>query len=116
MPVDCSGRGARPDDLAPAVVWVQADVSAPEDAARIFATAHTEFGPVSILVNNAGVQVEKTVVDSSDDDWEQVMGVNARGVFLTYVVQWVCKKAAACTLLICVCNATRACISMSLSR
>ena len=34
-----------------------------------------------ILVNNAGVQVEKTVVDSTDDDWELVVGANARGVF-----------------------------------
>ncbi|MEM9716739.1 MAG: SDR family oxidoreductase [Pseudomonadota bacterium] len=32
-------------------------------------------------MNNAGVQVEKTVVDSTDDDWDQVMGANAKGVF-----------------------------------
>ena len=32
-------------------------------------------------MNNAGVQVEKTVVESSDADWDHVMGVNARGVF-----------------------------------
>jgi len=34
-----------------------------------------------IVVNNAGVQVEKTVADSTDDDWNLVMGTNARGVF-----------------------------------
>lgn len=39
------------------------------------------FKRIDILVNNAGVQVEKTVPDSSDEDWELVMGVNARGVF-----------------------------------
>ena len=32
-------------------------------------------------VNNAGVQVEKSVLESTDDDWNLVMGVNARGVF-----------------------------------
>jgi len=41
----------------------------------------SRFEHVDILVNNAGVQVEKTVTDSTDEDWELVMGVNARGVF-----------------------------------
>ena len=38
-------------------------------------------GALDIVVNNAGVQLEKTVVDSTDADWDLVMGVNARGVF-----------------------------------
>ena len=33
------------------------------------------------MVNNAGVQVEKTVADTTDDDFDYVMGVNVRGVF-----------------------------------
>jgi len=50
---------------------------------RLFLKAHTLLPVVAaqILVNNAGVQVEKTVTDSTDEDWELVMGVNARGVF-----------------------------------
>ena len=75
------GRGARPEDLDPAVVWVQANVSDPSDADRILAEAQAALGPVSILVNNAGVQVEKTAADSSDDDWDLVVGINCRGVF-----------------------------------
>ena len=75
------GRGVRPEDLDPAVVWVQANVSDPADADRILAEAQAALGPVSILVNNAGVQVEKTVADSSDDDWDLVVGINCRGVF-----------------------------------
>jgi meso-butanediol dehydrogenase/(S,S)-butanediol dehydrogenase/diacetyl reductase len=45
------------------------------------AHANDELGPVSLLVNNAGVVVERTVLDSTDDDWDQVVGVNCRGVF-----------------------------------
>ena len=75
------GRGPRPDDLDTSVRWVQADVADPVAAARIVGTARAELGPVSILVNNAGVQVEKTVADSTDDDWTQVVGTNCRGVF-----------------------------------
>jgi len=53
------------------------DVSDPH-AVNLFAS---QFNQIDILVNNAGVQVEKNVVQSSDDDWDLVMGVNARGVF-----------------------------------
>ena len=51
------------------------------DAERIVADARRRFGRVPILVNNAGVQVEKTVSNTTDEDWDLVMGVNARGTF-----------------------------------
>ncbi len=72
------GRGDR-GDLPDACRWVQADIA---DPAQVAALAEA-VGTCDILVNNAGVQVEKTVPDSSDADWDQVMGVNARGVFNT---------------------------------
>jgi len=75
------GRGTRPDDLPEAIVWVQADVSRTTDAAELIEAAKTAYGPVSLLVNNAGVQVEKTVAESDDSDWDLVMNVNCRGVF-----------------------------------
>ena len=75
------GRGARPGDLPDAALWVQADVSRPDDAARLVAQARAAFGPLTLLVNNAGVQVERTVADSDDDDWDLVVNVNCRGVF-----------------------------------
>ena len=75
------GRGSRPADLAAQTVWMQADVSRPADAERIVAEARRHFGKVAILVNNAGVQVERTVSETTDEDWDLVMGVNARGTF-----------------------------------
>jgi 2-keto-3-deoxy-L-fuconate dehydrogenase len=69
------GRGPKPDGLN--VDWLSLDVS---NAPAVAAAALT-LGALDIVVNNAGVQVEKTVVDSTDDDWDLVMGVNARGVF-----------------------------------
>lgn len=75
------GRGSRPSTLSEDVLWVQADVSRAADAERLVAEANAAFGPVSLLVNNAGVQVEKTVQDTTDDDWDLLMGVNCRGVF-----------------------------------
>lgn len=75
------GRGARPNDFPELAAWIQADVSKVADATKIVAQAETAFGPVDLLVNNAGVQVEKTVIESSDEDWDMVVGVNCRGVF-----------------------------------
>jgi meso-butanediol dehydrogenase/(S,S)-butanediol dehydrogenase/diacetyl reductase len=75
------GRGARPADLAPDALWVQADVADPADAARIVDEAKRRLGGLAILVNNAGVQVEKTVTETTDADWDLVVGVNARGTF-----------------------------------
>ena len=75
------GRGDRPADLNNSIDWVQCDVSKPEEVSQLSKTISDRHGPLSVLVNNAGVQVEKTVVDSTDDDWDLVMGANARGVF-----------------------------------
>lgn len=69
------GRGRAPDDMR--ARWLTLDVADPIAVAE----AAEELGPLDIVVNNAGVQVEKTVVDSTDDDWDLVIGANARGVF-----------------------------------
>lgn len=75
------GRGPRPADLATNAAWLRADVANAGDAARILVEAKKRFGEVAILVNNAGVQVEKTVADTTDADWDLVVGINARGTF-----------------------------------
>ncbi|MEB6587659.1 SDR family oxidoreductase [Pseudomonas asiatica] len=75
------GRGARPGHLDGSVEWVQADVSRAADARYIVERAEQRCGRVGVLVNNAGVQVEKTVLESTDADWDEVMGINARGTF-----------------------------------
>lgn len=69
------GRGATPIGLEAG--WLSLDVS---DATAVGAAVQ-ELGALDIVVNNAGVQVEKTVVNSTDADWDLVMGVNAKGVF-----------------------------------
>lgn len=75
--VTTCGRGEKPDGYP--ADWLTLDVADPK---AVGAVATSLDGP-DILVNNAGVQVEKTVVDSTDEDWDQVMDTNARGVFNT---------------------------------
>lgn len=74
------GRGQGPG-LPDGALWLTVDVSGPGGVDALARHAEVELGSVDILVNNAGVQVEKTVVDSSDEDWDLVMGINARAVF-----------------------------------
>ena len=69
------GQGAAPARLS--ADWLTLDVS----DAQAVSDAAVALGEVDIVVNNAGVQVEKTVVDSAEADWDLVMGVNAKGVF-----------------------------------
>ena len=77
MNVVTCGRGSAPADLPEGAVWVQADVAKAEGVAAIMDAA----GHVDVLINNAGVQVEKSVMDSSDADYDLVMDVNCHGVF-----------------------------------
>ncbi len=61
--------------------WVRTDVADPAQADALVAAAVEAFGRVDVVVNNAGVSVEKTVADTTDDDFDHVMGVNVKGVF-----------------------------------
>jgi len=71
------GRSPEPKGLPDQCRYIKLDVA---DAAAVKRFAD-DIGTLDILVNNAGVQVEKTVTESTDEDWDLVMGANARGVF-----------------------------------
>jgi NAD(P)-dependent dehydrogenase (short-subunit alcohol dehydrogenase family) len=59
---------------------VQTDVSLLEQVENLAEKSYAAFGSVDLLVNNAGVAVPASVLDSSMDDWNWVMGVNFYGV------------------------------------
>ncbi|MEM7498361.1 MAG: SDR family oxidoreductase [Pseudomonadota bacterium] len=81
--VMATGRGPRPGDLPEAILWHRGDVADPDAVEALRAGTERALGPATVLVNNAGIQVEKTVIDSSDADWDAVIGINCRGVFNT---------------------------------
>jgi NAD(P)-dependent dehydrogenase (short-subunit alcohol dehydrogenase family) len=63
----------------PRVMGVQVDVSSREAMARAADTVEAKFGPVSLLFNNAGINLFQPIEESSYDDWDWVMGVNLHG-------------------------------------
>lgn len=78
-------------DLSPAVesvaaaegaLGVVADVSTAAGAAALHQAAVRHFGDPDIFVSNAGYIVPKAILDISEDDWDRVLNVNAKALFL----------------------------------
>jgi NAD(P)-dependent dehydrogenase (short-subunit alcohol dehydrogenase family) len=69
-------------DLPHGVAWQQVDVGCQADVEALRDAAMDRFGRIDVLVNNAGVQVEKTLPETTNEDWDQLIGANVRGVFL----------------------------------
>src|SRR2546422_3913598 len=64
-------------------IAVQADVSKPADVKRLFAEAEKAFGKPAIVVANAGGYVQKAIADTTDEDFDNIFSVNAKGTFFT---------------------------------
>ena len=63
-------------------VAIQADVSDPDAVARLIATVEEELGPVTVLVNNAGITDDGLLLRMTSDQWDRVLSTNLRSVFL----------------------------------
>jgi NAD(P)-dependent dehydrogenase (short-subunit alcohol dehydrogenase family) len=60
----------------------QADVADPKSVDDLQAFVRTELGSLNILVNNAAIQVNKRIEDTTPEEWNRQMAVNVGGVFL----------------------------------
>jgi NAD(P)-dependent dehydrogenase (short-subunit alcohol dehydrogenase family) len=61
---------------------IQADVSKGDDIKRMVQATVDRFGGIDILVNNAGISFYRKLLDHSEDDWDHVIGVNLKSIFL----------------------------------
>lgn len=64
------------------LVSVGGDVTRASDVDHIFSVAEDAFGPVDIVVSNAGYIVSKSVHVTSEEEWDQVLNANAKSLFL----------------------------------
>ncbi|MDX6723273.1 MAG: 3-oxoacyl-[acyl-carrier protein] reductase [Solirubrobacteraceae bacterium] len=60
---------------------VRADVSSPEQVEQAFAEVRERFGPVLVLINNAGVREDGLTIRMSADEWQRVVDINLSGAF-----------------------------------
>lgn len=88
--VNYAGRAAAAEEVVSRIVAaggmaiaVCADVSSAEGAKALFDAAEQNYGPATILVNNAGIAIYATIADMTDEDFDRQMRINVRGVFTT---------------------------------
>jgi len=73
---------ARDQEVPDVHHFVQADLSLVEASQRVFDEVQEREGHIDALVNNAAIQICKPLVQTSPEEWDQVMGANLRSVFL----------------------------------
>ncbi len=61
---------------------ILADVSSPPDVTRLVEETIAAYGKVDILVNNAGIVRDQLLLRMSDEEWDKVLNVNLKSVFL----------------------------------
>ena len=76
--VDRADTGRASSDVRHDMV---ADLATPKVAEAIVAEAHHRFGPIEVLINNAGIGGSRPVHDSDDDNWNTILDVNLSSVF-----------------------------------
>ena len=62
--------------------FVKLDVSSEEDWKRAIAETKAAYGKLNVLVNNAGISLGHDVEETTLDEWNRVMAINATSVFL----------------------------------
>jgi 3-oxoacyl-[acyl-carrier protein] reductase len=87
--VNCKTRGeeaeavcAQIKDLGGRAISVPADVSIAADVNRMVKQVEQQLGPATILVNNAGITRPQPIVEITEQDWDEVLAVNLKSVFL----------------------------------
>ncbi len=63
-------------------IAVKADVSISEEVTNLIKKVESELGTIDILVNNAGITKDNLLIRMTEEDWDSVMDVNLKGVFL----------------------------------
>ena len=65
-----------------AAIYRHLDVVSAEDWRQAVVAAEQQFGKVDVLVNNAAIVLRKEIEETSGDEWDRIMDINAKGVFL----------------------------------
>lgn len=78
----CDETAASIQELGRKVVVVEGDISNESNVRAVVERGIASLGRIDILVNNAGVVGRKSIFDTSEKDWDQLLDVNLKGTFL----------------------------------
>ena len=62
--------------------YIHLDVTGEADWRAAVETAVNKYGKLDVLVNNAGITIRKPIEETTEEDWDRIMAINAKGVFL----------------------------------
>lgn len=68
--------------IGSAAHFARVNVAAPESVDRLVADTVTQYGKIDILINNAGILADARLVKMEIEQWQRVIDVNLKGVFL----------------------------------
>ena len=71
------------DGLAGGIRYLKHDVSAESDASAVMRQVENDHNRLDILVNAAGIEIEKTIEETTLDEWNRIFAINVTGTFLT---------------------------------
>jgi NAD(P)-dependent dehydrogenase (short-subunit alcohol dehydrogenase family) len=62
---------------------VAMDVTGTASIGKVLDEAEVALGPITVLVNNAGIAIEKLAIEQTETDWDAVIGANLKGAYFT---------------------------------
>ncbi|MBY3468709.1 SDR family oxidoreductase [Rhizobium laguerreae] len=81
---DVNGDAAKnaASELGGNAIGIPVDVSSSKDVEAMVATVMAKWGRIDVLINNAGFGMTGNVVSIAEEDWDRIMAVNVKGIFL----------------------------------
>src|SRR5262245_60523129 len=79
---DTSGQAKAIADNGFEASFIKADVSNEKEVDSLFEMTVARHGHVDILVNNAGIELAKKVTETGASEWDRLIDINLKGVFL----------------------------------
>lgn len=80
--IDVEKGQALAKELGESAIFIKQDVSSEDDWKKVIQETESAFGPINVLVNNAGVSTVLSTEHSSLEDYKRILGINQISVFL----------------------------------
>lgn len=97
---DTEGGKRVADEIGDSSFFLSANVASTTDMETMSRTVLERFGRIDILFNNAGISCVGALHETSEEEWDRVMAVNAKGIYLAckYVVPIMLKQRSGCII------------------
>lgn len=69
-------------DQGGSAYFLETDVSSSSDVAEMVEQTTAKYGRLDIIFNNAGIDIAKSIVETTEEDWDKTIDINLKGVFL----------------------------------